>query len=317
MKSRPEISVLMANFNGAKYLAPAIGSLRSQTFSGWELIVVDDVSGDDSVAIANAFAQNDSRITVIRQTENMGPAAARNRALDAARGEWLAVFDSDDIMKPDRLERLRDRARCDKAEIVADDLLVFGEGQNGVRSFLGTDYARAPRWIGLAEFIDSNRLYSSVPDLGYLKPMIRAQLLQRSAIRYDERLRIGEDYDFIARLLAFGARIRLEPASLYMYRKHAGSTSHRIAAGHIRELLQADERLAPAIENDPEAKLALRRRRSSLEAMLAYDAVVNHVKAARYRDAAVIGLRKPAIWPLLTRPIQARLSRLVSAGRKG
>lgn len=311
MTAQAEISVVMANYNGSGYLAAAVRSLQAQTFSRWELIFVDDASSDSSVAIANALAREDGRIKVVQQHSNKGPAAARNRALKLVQGRWIAVFDSDDIMLPHRLETLRNRAISDGAPIVADNLLVFDDHNPERRPFLPPTFAGTPRWIGLAEYIDSNRLYARTPDLGYLKPFFCAELFRRHAVSYDEQLRIGEDYDLMARLLASGIRLRLEPGAYYLYRKHAGSISHRLGCESIVALLEANERLAHHIARPCKATtLALRRRRRSLESMLQYDRVIRLLKAGRYGYAAAISLGMPRIWPLLTRPVSARLNRL-------
>jgi succinoglycan biosynthesis protein ExoO len=100
MTATPDVSVIMANYNGARYLRPALHSLMRQTLTSWELILVDDASSDDSVAVVEQTANGDPRVHIIEQTANSGPAAARNRALEAASGQWIAVFDSDDLMVP-------------------------------------------------------------------------------------------------------------------------------------------------------------------------------------------------------------------------
>ncbi|MGZ3314934.1 MAG: glycosyltransferase family 2 protein, partial [Caulobacteraceae bacterium] len=100
MTTAPLVSLIMANYNGARSLAEAIASAQRQTLADWELILVDDASTDDSLAIAVTLAQADQRIKVLAQARNRGPAAARNRALAAARGAWIAVVDSDDVMLP-------------------------------------------------------------------------------------------------------------------------------------------------------------------------------------------------------------------------
>lgn len=313
----PEISVAMANYNGARYLSAAIKSLQSQTFPHWELIFVDDGSQDNSVALALGLAERDPRIRVVANEGNHGPGAARNKAIELAKGHWLAILDSDDLMRADRLDVLRERARSDRAAIVADNMLVFSDETPKTKSFLPGDYAKAPRWIGLAEYIDSNRLYSRTPDLGYLKPMISLDRLRASFIRYDERLRIGEDYELIARLMASGLKLRLEPTAHYLYRKHAGSTSHRIHAEALEALIEANERLALVIPAaDAEAQAALRRRAQSLHAMLAYDRVIGMLKDGDYARAAQASIMEPRIWPLLTRPVRARMGRLAKAIRR-
>jgi succinoglycan biosynthesis protein ExoO len=311
MSQVPEISVVMANYNGQRFLEEAIKSLQDQTFRSWELIVVDDASPDCSAALAENISNTDPRVTVIRQLTNRGPAAARNRAIELARGQWIAIFDNDDLMLPTRLEVLRDRARHDQAEIVADNLMVFTEDVLSAKAFLPRHLSLEPRSITLAEFIDSNRLYSRSPDLGYLKPLISTALIRETGISYDEELRIGEDYDFMARLLARGAVIRFEPSALYLYRKHDQSLSHRIGGEQLAALIRADERLAKLIDGGDAAEHhALKKRRQTLDSMLTFDRVVSLIKSGRYVEAAGISARTPYIWPLLARPVRARFHRM-------
>jgi succinoglycan biosynthesis protein ExoO len=194
---------------------------------------------------------------------------------------------------------------------VADDLLIFSDADRMPRPFLPKKFGAHPCWIGLAQYVDSNRLYSRVPDLGYLKPFIATDLLRRTAIQYDERLRIGEDYEIMARLLSTGTRIRLEPTANYLYRKHPQSVSHRIDSAHIAALLEADERLVDSMgELRPNVARAFARRKHSLNAMLTYDRVVVSIKAGRYAKAASLIAQAPQIWPLLGRPVRARLERV-------
>ena len=305
----PEISVVMANRNGGPYLDAAIRSLFSQTFRSWELIVVDDASDDDSLARLRRHARDDDRITILEQPFCGGPGAARNRGIAAARGSWLAIFDSDDLMRPERLDTLLKCARTDNADIAADNMLVLSEAGHE-KPFLPPTFTVGPRWISLANFIDSNRLYSRVPDLGYLKPMFSLPLLRKVDVLYNESLQIGEDYDFLTRIMARGPRrFRLEPQPLYVYRRHAGSTSHRIRGAQILALIEAHKRFGIECLDDREFR-ALGRRGRSLNTMLVYDQVIVAAKAKRYGHAAETAIRAPQVWPLLTRPLRARLRRV-------
>ena len=312
MSTGPLVSVIMANFNGSRFVGGAIQSLMKQTVTDWELIFVDDASTDDSVAMARAAANGDPRVAIIVQPENRGPAAARNRTLHVARGEWIATFDSDDLMAPRRLERLLNRAAFDRAAIVADNLLLFSEAAPKPRPYLKGDLADAAQWIGLTDLIESNCLYSRTPDLGYLKPMIKRDLITQLDACYDERLRIGEDYHFLASLLASGHRLRLEPSALYLYRKHESSVSHRMNATDILALIDADERFRKRSLNHRERR-SLDRRRQSLDALLVYDGIVHAIKQGRPAQGAGLAVRHPRVWPLLTRPITARLKRVGQA----
>ncbi|HVA12434.1 MAG TPA: glycosyltransferase family 2 protein [Stellaceae bacterium] len=310
MTIAPTVSIIMANYNGARYLPAAIRSVIRQTLRSWELILVDDASTDNSVAAANEAGAGDPRITIVVQSKNQGPAAARNRALAMAKGQWIAIVDSDDVMLPQRLELLLQRAEADSAAIIADNLLVFSETSRP-RPFLSDRLSRAPCWVGLGEFIDSNCLYSRTPDLGYLKPVIRAELIRALMLRYDESLRIGEDYNFLVRLMAQGHRLRLEPTSLYLYRKHEGSISHRLRAADIFGLIAAERRFSEhARALGPDVIAALKRRRRSLESLAIYDDVIATIKRGDLVRAARRASLNPHMWPLLTRPISARLKRL-------
>src|SRR5262249_12838616 len=87
----PAVSVLMANYNGAAYLAAAIRSVQTQSLRSLELIVSDDASTDGSVQIVTELMTSDPRIRLLQSDRNGGPAVARNRALDVAKGQWIAI----------------------------------------------------------------------------------------------------------------------------------------------------------------------------------------------------------------------------------
>lgn len=100
----PSVSVITPLFNSAKFINETINSVISQTFTEWEMILVDDCSLDNSVAIAERFAALDSRIRVLRLAKNSGAAVARNTAIEAAQGRYIAFLDSDDLWLPHKLE---------------------------------------------------------------------------------------------------------------------------------------------------------------------------------------------------------------------
>ena len=97
------VSVIMPNYNSSLYIGQAVSSVVAQTYQNWELIIVDDCSTDDWVTVLEPF--DDPRIKVIRNSENCGAAASRNRAIDAATGRWIAFLDSDDRWSEDKLEK--------------------------------------------------------------------------------------------------------------------------------------------------------------------------------------------------------------------
>ena len=103
MTSDNLISIIKPSYNTAEYIADSIRSVINQTYSSWELIIVDDCSTDDTIGIVKQF--DDARIILIQNEINSGAAISRNRALREAKGRWIAFLDSDDIWEPEKLEK--------------------------------------------------------------------------------------------------------------------------------------------------------------------------------------------------------------------
>ena len=100
----PVVSVIMPAYNAGRFIEEAVRSVMAQTMTDWELLVLDDGSTDDTLAIAQRLAREDSRIRVLPNEHNMGVAKTRNRGIDLCRGEYVALLDSDDIWYPEKLQ---------------------------------------------------------------------------------------------------------------------------------------------------------------------------------------------------------------------
>jgi glycosyltransferase involved in cell wall biosynthesis len=305
----PTVSVIMANYNGAAHLADAIRSAQSQSLCDLEIIVSDDSSSDDSIAIVTGLMAEDPRIRLLRSCHNGGPAAARNRAFALAQGEWIAVMDSDDLMHPDRLTTLVEAARRDSADMVADNLVEFDtSGSKPPRPLLSGRWARAPFWVEICRYIQLNHFYGRGPALGYLKPLFRRTILTGPTAYYDETLRIAEDYNLVLRLLYAGRQMRVYPLPLYFYRKHSASMSHRLNERALEALKATDVRFLSLIsrENQPVAE-AVKRRMKSVETALAFEKLLNALKSRNWPAAIGIALTKPQAAALLRLPLGVRL----------
>lgn len=99
------VTVVTANYNAEHFVAETIESVLAQTYRNWEMIIVDDCSTDRSLNIINYYLKKDSRIRLIKLEKNGGPAVARNRAIEEAKGRYIAFLDSDDLWMPDKLEK--------------------------------------------------------------------------------------------------------------------------------------------------------------------------------------------------------------------
>ncbi len=99
------VSIITPAFNAGRFIAETIASVQAQTYDQWEMIVVDDGSRDNTCEVVEALAKEDGRIRLLRLTINSGPAIARDTALQAARGRYIAFLDSDDLWLPEKLDR--------------------------------------------------------------------------------------------------------------------------------------------------------------------------------------------------------------------
>ena len=97
------VSIVMPSYNTAQFIGASIDSVLAQTYSNWELLIVDDCSTDETARVVAVYS--DPRIRFMCNKMNSGAAASRNRALREARGRWIAFLDSDDLWVPEKLER--------------------------------------------------------------------------------------------------------------------------------------------------------------------------------------------------------------------
>lgn len=105
MNQKPEVSIVVPVYNAASYLKQTVEMVKKQTFSDWELWLVNDCSTDGSAAVMEQLAEEDERIHLLHQSVNGGAAMARNAGIDKSRGRYLAFLDADDVWHPEKLEK--------------------------------------------------------------------------------------------------------------------------------------------------------------------------------------------------------------------
>ncbi len=287
------MAVVIAAWRAAPTIGKAVASALSQPETA-EVVVVDDASGDNGATLDAARAADDGsgRLKVIAQETNSGPARARNAAIAASSAPWVCVLDSDDYLEPGRLRTVL--AATEGYDFVADDLMQVPAGAPSGRT-MWFEGAANPLDISFAAFVRAN-----IPqpgrerrELGFLKPLMRRATLDRHALRYDERMRLGEDYDLYARALASGARFRLIPWAGYVSVMREDSLSAR----HSRADLAAFEAADIALLNQPglpgaDAK-AVRDHLFSTRKRLVWIDTIEALKARNPFRAAAIMLRDP------------------------
>ena len=308
----PLISVIIPAYNTEAYIAQSIQSALEQTLKTIEVIVVDDGSTDDTVAIAQQF--QDSRLRIFVNEQNMGAAGARNRAIQAARGEWIAVLDSDDWYAPERLERLLQVAYAERADMVADDLYFIQDGEDTPRSTLiresGHDFP-SPQRIDPVFFVQTDVYGQQGLHLGLSKPLIKRSFLTHHHIEYDLSLRMGQDFWLYLKCLAIGARYVLIPDAYYYYRFRPGSLVKQSKVARLNGYCRAAQSFLqqPEIKNNPKLAQALSHNLSVFERNRAYYRVVEALKQKKLLLALLEMGRNPYFFVHFGQQLKAILSR--------
>jgi glycosyltransferase involved in cell wall biosynthesis len=273
----PAVTVLMPVYNGAAFLREAIGSILGQTATGFELLVVNDGSTDDTSAILRAT--RDSRLRVIDNGANLGLITSLNRGLDAASGEFVARMDADDIALPRRLERQAAFLRSSPGTgLCGTWFRTIGEGRSTV--------VRPPAG---PEDMAAKLFYES--PLAHPTVMFRRALFAEHGLRYSPDFAHAEDYDLWTRAAEVTALANL-PEVLLQYRQHAEQVSSAKAAKQdetVQKILlrQLFKVYPQASEAECAAHVAIVRNRLSAEDGLAVGDVESWLrKLIRANDSA-------------------------------
>ncbi|MEN8822504.1 MAG: glycosyltransferase family 2 protein [Abyssibacter sp.] len=231
----PIVSVIMAARNAESSIDAAVASVRDQTLGDWELIVVDDDSTDGTPMAVRRHAEADKRICLLNMAIQSGPGAARNAALTAARGQWVAVLDADDRYHPERLARMVEAAEAAGADAYADNLYLDCAPGKEADSLLAFDplYLDRLGQLTLPVFLESDRPRNGQSSLGYLKPIMRRAFLSQQGFRYNQSLLVCEDSHLYARILMTGTPIHCGGWGGYYYARSEGSIT-RDADNHLR-----------------------------------------------------------------------------------
>jgi glycosyltransferase involved in cell wall biosynthesis len=223
----PRVSIVMPSLNGERHVQDAIGSVLAQTMTDFELIFVDNGSTDRTLSLVGAI--NDPRINVILQPMR-GVSRARNRGIEAARGNLLAFLDSDDTWHPEFLERM-----CAVLERDAGTVLAYCGWQN-----LGLPGKRCEPFIPP----DYETPSKSELLLGGCRWPIHACVTRTKVVwdagRFNESLFIGEDYLLWLEVAARGRLVRV-PEVLAYYHHHGGVQATRNHTRAVMDVLYAKQ----------------------------------------------------------------------------
>src|SRR5689334_2932561 len=223
-RSSPSVSVVIPTYNVAPFIAETLNSVFAQTFTDFEVIVVDDGS-DDAEELERALEPYLERVRYVRQ-ENLGAGAARNRGVQEARGEFIAFLDSDDLWMPEYLEEQVRFLRADGYDLAYADALLFGDSPIAGKTYMQT----APS-VGPVTFLSLVRNECNIITSGVVA---RRCVLVKVGL-FNESLRNGQDFELWARLARSGAHLGYQRKVLLRYRCREGSLSGDVMNRLTRE----------------------------------------------------------------------------------
>jgi glycosyltransferase involved in cell wall biosynthesis len=232
-----KVSIVMPAYNASHTVRGAICSILEQTYTNWELIVVDDGSTDNTVDLVHAF--QDSRIRLVAQ-KNAGPAAARNRGLDEAIGSYICFMDADDLLHQEYIKRLIDIIEKNGADIaMCSYQKVTLKKQKNYEKFLARKVDESSQLLiwSAEECINSMFYKKEVMPYPFLK-LFKRDII--GANRFPEDLKLGEDLEFNLKVLKGCDIIAVTKEVLYFHVENEGSITHNlnysVAEKHFAQL---------------------------------------------------------------------------------
>ena len=318
---QPEITVTMPAYNRADLITRAIESVQSQTMSSWELVIVDDGSTDDTLAIARKYASSDPRIKVFQNEHNMGIGKTRNHALSRSTGRFITPLDSDDWYDTARLEHMLAAADEHGADLLADDLLVIRDGDDlpsATLSELCGEPLLETLVIDMAGLLRRLGFERDGIAIGLTKPLIRRQFLLDHGIQYDTTLQVVEDYWMLADCVAAGA-VRDDPRGALLLPPPL--RTHTSTANADKDVVSTRRRLEAFLATDvaakdPAAAANARYQVRRMEFLSSYSAFTKSIKAGHVHKAAWQMVRHPTVAGELVARLPLALERRRRA-RKG
>lgn len=252
------VSIVIPVFNGAKWLDEAIQSVKSQSVTDWELIIVDDGSEDSSFDIAKSAQQTDLRIKILQITHS-GLGAARNRGLDIAKGESILFLDADDKLFRDSLKILFEVQKISNADIIQGKTLTRQPTTDSRKNLHRVVTNQSFQTFSPIEAIEKV-LYQKSLDCSVCGKLFKAKLFE--SVRFSEGI-LYEDLDIFYKLFEKANKIVKIETPIYFYRKNLDGIIHTWTPRRL-DVLDVTRRIEVYMkENHPELVTAARERRYS------------------------------------------------------
>src|SRR5690554_251784 len=212
MSNNPKISVIIPVYGVEEYIAKCIESIKNQTFTNFEAILINDGTKDNSVAVAEQAIAGDKRFIILHK-ENGGQGSARNLGLDNARGKFIAFIDSDDWVEPDYLKAMYEKIISENADVCTCDVSLLSSKGNLEKIFK----SNPEKYFSRGDFLNA---YFYVSNWMWDK-LFKKEVFD--GMRFDPEVRTFEDAHFVFRVI-YNKKITSVSDNLYNYVQHVGST---------------------------------------------------------------------------------------------
>jgi len=229
----PKVSILIPVFKTSAFIEKCAKSLFNQTFEDIEYIFVNDATPDDSIEklqkIIEQFPNRKKQVTIIHHDRNRGLASARNTALNASKGDYISVVDSDDYIEPDMIQTLYNKAIDENADIVVSNLIIEYKDKSFV--FDDTIYDNSnDNFLNMILHKDSS---SSL-----CNKLVNSDLYKLSDCRVPENLNYCEDWFVMTRIYFYAKKIVKTEQAFYHYIQHnSNSITKDINRMHFENVL--------------------------------------------------------------------------------
>ena len=218
--NEPVFSVVVPVYNAEKYLEKSLGSILAQTFSDFELILVNDASSDCSLAICKKFAGLDHRVVLLDGIINCGAAGTRNQGIKAAKGRYLCFVDADDYIEPDFLTRFFDALQEDDYDFVKCGAYEEYYNRGGRLLYSRRCCLPEKEYRGTAEITEQVIDMELIPLFGFIwNGVYRLNAVKGNNLWFDRGLKVNEDFAFNINYLPFVRSMKCLSYCGYHYAK--------------------------------------------------------------------------------------------------
>ncbi|MDY5213708.1 MAG: glycosyltransferase [Megasphaera elsdenii] len=222
----PFFSIIMPVYNAEKYVEAAVESVLQQSYTDFELLLVDDCSADSSYSVCQELAKKDGRIKLLRTPQNGGAAVARNFAFQHIQGKYLTFIDSDDIIEPNLLSVAYSYVKDDQADCVKFGCFEEYFNADGEKAYSKKCCLTEQVYDNSDTIRQQMVRMELIPLFGYLwNAIYRASIILDKGLLFNDQYRVNEDFDFNIRYFKYVQRLQCSSYCGYHYAKRLNNLS--------------------------------------------------------------------------------------------